>query len=347
MVSSDIVDILYSTLIIICSLTAIVLLILSITAIFYLPKAKDKSGRFLMYGYVVISIDIFLIELTYLIPSCFPQIINHIGFCISLGAIGHFAQNMTRFFVIGMSMYLLLSVWPSYKKCQCRNVGNIGRAVFLFWVLAGAGYSLFFMIFGLCEKVFGVDRNRCWIVNGPGDMGYFQYQWISYRTLRVVVVIITIVYSILCSYQFKKRVKMYKGAFETSHFRDTSEKNNIVESLNNLDRALMRQYIALTIVCVFQEVVSDISYIIPDNWMSKSQKRAWFGWTDIVYVITYFFTVTVFTETSLERFISHIWNKYITPRYRNNISNNKSSDACLDGSKEGVKNQKLLIINAF
>lgn len=204
MLSTDIADIFYSFLSILSAIMTMSLLIFLNIGLFYPSRPKTSSAKYQTYGYVIMSISAFIIEFTYLVPACMPSFTAHYDFCIILAAIQHFGENMALFFVIGMSVCVLLHVSPGYRKCQCRNTNNIGKAVFLFWVPVGGGYSLFFMLFGLGMDLFGVNTNRCWLVNGLGSINYFAYQWISYRTLVVAVVVMTVVYAILCSIQFKK-----------------------------------------------------------------------------------------------------------------------------------------------
>ena len=305
----DIINITYASLTIILSLVAVTLLIFSIASLFYPHRTKDKSTKYQIYGYVVMSINVILLELTYLIPACFPSIVLHLNFCIALGAIQHFVENLTMFFIIGMSIYLPLHISPNYGKCRCQNTRNIGRNIFFFWISVGTGYSLFFMVFGLCENLFGVDGNRCWIVSGPEGMDYMSYQWISYRALVLIVLAMTIICAILCSIQFKKRMKMYKCAYETQFIKDETGEMEIIYSLNRLNKTLLRQYVTLTIVCVIREFVSIISYRVLASGVPKSQQGVYYGLADIVYVVACFFYVGVFTRSFLVRFIYYTWDR--------------------------------------
>ena len=308
MLSIDVTDVVYSFLSIVSTMVAMTLLVFSAIGLFYPSRPKSSSARFQTYSYVVMSVNVFILELTYLVPASMPSFTANLNLCIAFGATQHFVENFAIFFVIGMSMCVLLHVSPGYRKCQCRDTNNIGKSVFLFWVPVGGTYSLFFTIFGLCEKLFGVSTNRCWIVKGPGNMDYFSYQWISYRTLAIAVFIMTLIYAILCSIQFKKRAKICNDIYQTMDIQDKVGKKEMVDSLNKLDKTLLRQYMILTMICVSQEIISISTYLIGNN-IPKGQTRAYFGWSDAFYVITCFLFVEIFIENSLTKMINIIWDR--------------------------------------
>ena len=118
MLTLDISDIVLTLLVIVLSLTAMTFLVLSIFSIFYPIKAKNVSAKYQNYGYTIMSVNIFVLEMTYLVPYCAPSFTTNLNLCIAFGATQHFVENFSTFFIIGMSVCLLLYVFSSSEKCK-------------------------------------------------------------------------------------------------------------------------------------------------------------------------------------------------------------------------------------
>lgn len=111
---------------------------------------------------------------------------------------------------------------------------------------------------------------------------------------------------------------MYEDVYKTAHVQDKVGQKDMVNSLNRLDKALSRQYLILSIICVAQKIISAITYLIGSSRLSKSQKRACFGWSDTFYIIAPFLFVEIFTKNALITIINVIWDKCTKSCKRNN-----------------------------
>lgn len=325
MIGLDVEDIICSSLIIFFSLLALMLSVFLVISFYYPTKTKNKSAKYQNYGFTIMSVNVFILELTYLIPYCLPRFTDHLNLCIAFGAVQYFVENISMFFVIGMSICLLLHILASFKKCQRCYRKNIGKIVFLSWVPAGFVYTLFFMIVGLSQGLFQVEGNRCWIIDSPWNMNYTLYEWLSYKCFVIGSVIVTIVCSIVCGIMFKIQAKMYKYAYQTAQILDKTGQKEMVNSLNKLNRMLLRRYIGLAVICFLQEGISDLCYFILAENVPPSQEGYYLMWEDLSYPISCFLYVAIFAKGFLSRLVYHIWDK-IYKFYRSKTKNTNSTN---------------------
>lgn len=335
MLSQDIANAIPDLLVIFSSLIVITLLVLTIPSFFYPVRTRDSPGRYQIYSYIVMSINVIISSLTYLVLYTNFIFTKHLTLCAAFFAIQRFTEGITMFFTIGMSMCLLLHIFPSYKKCQCHDTKNIGKAVFWFWVPAGIGYSLFFLLFDIFryynETGYFLFYNMaiCSMFDEPELMSYYMHTnyayWhiIIHKVLRLLTMIVTLICAVLCRRQLKKQEKMCKDAYRSTFMLSDTGQDVVISSLNRLEKKLLDQYVTLTIVCWCREIMTILALII-DVYVSYSLLRYFLVLADIADIITSFLSVATFTKGFLKRFVNHVWNK-ISACYHNRTMNISSS----------------------
>lgn len=307
MILADQTNVGYKFFLILSSLGAIFLSIISVVGYFLEKKPENITNRYLYYGYFIVAIAIILDELTYIIPSCFFDLVDYYPFCMTLGSIQYVAENVIYLFIIGMSMFLYLSISNRYRKCQCRGTKDFGKPVFLFWVITSLGYSVICLIPTIAGKAMDIRNDgRCWFVNDIGPISSYGFQLITHRLFMITAVLLAVIFAFLVGVHVKKFNNNWKDYIEEPAVVNMDNSVVVVTNVMALHKSLLRKFIAFALLAFFLLVVSSGSKLLQESLLSEEDGPIYFGWVDFVY-ITLFFCVGFlfykkFTKTAMDRF---------------------------------------------
>ena len=309
MILSDVTDVVYRYILVLTSITCSLLVLFAVIGFFFIPTPKNKLAKYQNYGYLVASVAALLDEITYLIPSLIVRFNEQRSLCIAFGSIQYFVENVIVFFTISVSVYILLSVNPKYRQCQCRGRKDVGKPLFLYWTISAFVYNTVMLIFMLCNNVIDVRGSRCWITNPTKMLDVGLLELLSYRLLNIASGLVAAIYAIICNRQFKMFKRDSREAFAISGPFGDEEYKEAIMALNTLNKSLINNYIALVVTNICNALISIVIDILERRYGNDEEVMTYLGWTDIICMLIFFIYAYLFNHTFVKEFISVVSQK--------------------------------------